>query len=435
MSEKLGLDSDRGASRPFLLQPSSAQVWVQALGRLLYQSGYGAIQFFIPLVFVNQVHLSATAVGFAVGCGSLAGVVGHLLGGYLADSPAYGRKRALLFAAILSLMAALMLVKTQALSLLLFVNLVMGISAGCYWTAADATVVDVTPGDQRQKAFAVLVLADNLGLGLGIWGGGRLLEAHQTLFLAGAMMLLLFLGLVQFGVAETQSASKKDGTVQGIMIALKDSALRLFFVVNVLFATYIAIISSTLPLYLTSRAAVGTTQTDISSQFTWWYIGLGALLQLPLVQVLGSLRQVSVLMISMLLWGLGFLLVWLSGMVIAAPIGMILSLGVFSIAGAAYKPFATAMVAELAPVSLRGIYLAISYQCWSIGYFIGPLLGGWALDQSTVVSHNAWLVVAATTLAGILLLFLLSRSRTLVTESVEQASLEQTQAPQINSGA
>ena len=435
MSEKLGLDSVC-ASRPFLLQPSSAQVWVQAVGRLLYQGGYGAIQFFIPLVFVNQVHLSATAVGFAVGCGSLAGVVGHLLGGYLADSPAYGRKRALLFAAILSLVAALMLVKTEALSLLLFVNLVMGVSAGCYWTAADATVVDVTPGEQRQKAFAILVLADNLGLGLGIWGGGRLLEAHQTLFLAGAIMLILFLMLVQFGVTETQAASEKKETMQGFVVALKDSALRLFFVVNVLFATYIALISSTLPLYFTNRvAAAGITQTDVSSQFTWWYVGLGALIQLPLVQVLGSLRQVSVLTISMLLWGLGFLLVWMSGLVATAPVGMILSLGVFSIAGAAYKPFAPTMVAELAPVSLRGIYLAISYQCWSIGYFIGPLLGGWALDQSAVVSHNAWLVAAATTLGGILLLFLLSR-QTLVTESVEdELVLEQSQAPQIDSGA
>ena len=428
MSEKLGLDSDRGASRPFLLQPSSAQVWVQALGRLLYQGGYGAIQFFIPLVFVNQVHLSATAVGFAVGCGSLAGVVGHLLGGYLADSPAYGRKRALLFAAILSLVAALMLVKTETLSLLLFVNLVMGVSAGCYWTAADATVVDVTPGEQRQRAFAILVLADNLGLGLGIWGGGRLLEAHQTLFFVGAIVLILFLVLVQFGVTETQSASEKKETMQGFVVALKDSALRLFFVINVLFATYIALVSSTLPLYFTNLVGAGTTQTDVSSQFTWWYVGLGALLQLPLVQVLGSLRQVSVLTISMLLWGLGFLLVWMSGLVAAAPVGMILSLGVFSIAGAAYKPFAPAIVAELAPVSLRGIYLAISYQCWSIGYFIGPLLGGWALDQSAVVSHNAWLIAAATTLGGILLLFLLSR-RTLVTKSVEDALvLEQSKA-------
>ncbi|MBD0345439.1 MAG: MFS transporter, partial [Coleofasciculus sp. Co-bin14] len=73
---------------PFLLQPASRQVWVQAIARSLYQAGYGSIQFFIPLIFVNQVGLSATTVGIGIGTGSLAGIVGHILGGYLADSPA-----------------------------------------------------------------------------------------------------------------------------------------------------------------------------------------------------------------------------------------------------------------------------------------------------------------------------------------------------------
>ncbi|MGB3205439.1 MAG: MFS transporter [Crinalium sp.] len=90
---------------PFLLQPASHKVWVQAIARSLYQAGYGSIQFFIPLIFVNQVGLSATSVGIGIGSGSLAGIVGHFLGGYLADSPAYGRKRALLFSAGLSILA------------------------------------------------------------------------------------------------------------------------------------------------------------------------------------------------------------------------------------------------------------------------------------------------------------------------------------------
>ena len=89
--------------RPFLLQPSSSQVWVQALARSLYQAGYGSIQFFIPLIFVNQLGFSATVVGLSMGIGALAGVLGHLLGGYLADSPKYGRKRTLLLSAGLSI--------------------------------------------------------------------------------------------------------------------------------------------------------------------------------------------------------------------------------------------------------------------------------------------------------------------------------------------
>jgi MFS family permease len=110
---------------PSLLPSLSRQVGVQAIGRTLYQAGYGSIQFFIPLIFVNQVGLSATTVGIGIGSGSLAGVVGHFLGGYLADSPSYGRKKTLLFSAMLSILAAFVLALTQNLPLLFIANLLM----------------------------------------------------------------------------------------------------------------------------------------------------------------------------------------------------------------------------------------------------------------------------------------------------------------------
>lgn len=86
-------------TRPFLLQSSSYQVWVQAIARFLYQAGHGSIHFFIPLIFVNQLGFSATIVGLGISIGSLAGVGGHVLGGYLTDSPKFGRKVTLLLSA------------------------------------------------------------------------------------------------------------------------------------------------------------------------------------------------------------------------------------------------------------------------------------------------------------------------------------------------
>ncbi|HEY9625386.1 MAG TPA: MFS transporter, partial [Crinalium sp.] len=188
-------------------QPTNRQVWVQAGGRSLYQVGYGIIQFYVPLIFVNQVGLSAAAVGIGVGSGSIAGVFGHLLGGYLADSPAYGRKRALLFSAGLSTVAALFLMQTRTLPMLILANLLLGLSAGCYWTAADASVIDVTTPERRHKAFAILVLADSLGGGVGVFGGSLLLAwapQPQWLFLSTSLIFLAFLALIQLAVVETR---------------------------------------------------------------------------------------------------------------------------------------------------------------------------------------------------------------------------------------
>ena len=404
---------------PFLLQPSSSQVWVQAAGRALYQAGYGSIQFFIPLIFVNHVGLSATAVGIGLGSGSLAGVVGHLLGGYLADSPKYGRKRTLLFSAVLSILAAFVLALTQNLPLLVIANLIMGLSAGCYWTAADAAVMDVTTPTQRHKAFAVLVLADSLGGGLGIWGGGILLSLAnraQTLFFVDSLILVMFLVLLLVASTETrQDNPEHSDTLQRFLVALSDRSLRVFILVNVLFTTYVALVNSVLPLYFTNVVAAsvpeaGASLGSVANLFTWCYVGVGAVLQLPLAQVLGSLLKVKILMIAILLWGTGFFLVWATGMVASLQlVWMIAALSVLSIATAIYKPFAPALISELAPEGFRAVYIAISYQCWSLGYFIGPVLGGWAMDQSRTITHHFWIVAAIASICGLLILQVLGQ--------------------------
>ncbi len=411
--------------KPFLLQPSSYQVWAQASARFLYQAGYGTIQFFIPLIFVNQLNFSATVVGIAMGSGALAGVVGHFLGGYLADSPRYGRKRTLSFSALLSILAAIALAFLPNLPMLIVANLLMGLSAGCYWTAADAAVIDVTPPKEHQKAFAVLVLADSIGSGLGILSGGIILSlvtSAQTLFLIAGLILLVFLILIQVAIADShRDANEHSDPLQGFNLALKDNSLQVFMLINVLFTTYIALVSSTLPLYFTNFVLTGISQTtsdaesslvSVANLFTWCYVGIGAVLQLPLVQVLISLLNVQVLTISMLLWSAGFVLVWVTHLMPSIAIaGTIAAFAVLSIAGAIYKPFAPALIAELAPKSLRAVYLAISYQCWSIGYFVGPILGGWAMDRSPEIAHDLWIATAISCFFGLFMLHILRLKR------------------------
>ncbi|MEC4815830.1 MAG: MFS transporter [Scytonema sp. PMC 1069.18] len=412
-------------AKPFLLQPSSYQVWMQALARLLYQAGYGNFQFFIPLIFVNQLGFSATVVGISVASGSLTGILGHFLSGYLVDSPKYGRKQTLLFSAEVSIVGAVVLAVRPNLSMLIIANLLIGLGAGFYWTAADASVIDVTPREQRQKAFAILTLADNLGGGLGILGGGILLSQVaqvQTLFLISGIILLAFLILIQITLKETRPQDVTEHSdseiLQGFALAVRDKSLQLFAIVNVLFTTYIALVNSTIPLYFTNYVGNAIPQAtlkveasliSVANLYTWCYIGIGTVLQFPLVQILSSFLNVRVLMISMLLWGGGFFLVWSAHLDPSISFfAMIVAFGVLSSASAIYKPFAPAIIAEIAPESLRGVYLAISYQCWSIGYFIGPSLGGWAMDRAPI-AHLLWIGTALSTLFGIVMLYVLNQ--------------------------
>ena len=402
------------------LQIENHQIWVQALGRSLCQIGYGLIFFYLPLVFVNRIGMSATAVGLSLGLSSLAGVLGHIAGGILVDSPQVGRKATLSLSVILGTVVSFFLAVTSSLPMLIAASLLLGLSVGFYWTAADAAVMDVTGTEDRHQAFAIMSVAENLGVGVGILGGGLMLtlvnRTPQLLFVGCGVIFLAFLAILHLTMTETrQPHTIHDESTHGILIALKDKSLIIFVLANVLFTTYIALVTSTLPLYFTNfipnLAIQGTgAVADTATLFTWGYIGVGALLQLPIAHLFKSCPRVRVLMIAMLTWAAGFVLIWFTGAVSNVQFAWeIFALCLLSIASVIYKPFAAAIVAELAPPSLRGAYVAISSQCWALGYFIGPILGGWSMDQPAAIAHGSWLVIATSTVFGLAILFLFER--------------------------
>src|SRR4028119_386163 len=90
----------------------SYQVWILAAGRLLSQIGSGFTLFYAPIFFVNQVGLSATAVGIGLGSGSITGVIGRFLGGSFADSKSWGRRPTLLLSAAVCAIASVILALT-----------------------------------------------------------------------------------------------------------------------------------------------------------------------------------------------------------------------------------------------------------------------------------------------------------------------------------
>lgn len=387
------------------LQLSNRQVQVQALGRFLSQISYGLLSFYIPILFVNQVGLSATSVGFALSLCAITEVGGHFVGASLADSPRFGRKVVLSLAAASGIVVALMLMVAQVLWLLALASMVLGISLGCYWTASGAAVMDATTTEDRSQAFAVMGVAEYLGIGLGVLGGSALLtwvdESPRLLFGGCGAMFAVFWLLMHLRMTnDYPSRSPQERSEQRWITALQDKALVVFMLANVFFTTYVALVSSTIPLYFTNFLAgndpiPGVSVGSAAGLFTGCYIGVGAVLQLPTTSLLTPLRRIFVLMGAMVLWAVGFALLWAAGTFAESQfVWAIVALCLLSLASVAYKPFFVATVSDLAPPHLRATYVAVSSQCWTIGYFIGPLLGGWAMDQSSLVAHRFWLAVA-----------------------------------------
>ncbi|MGB6299065.1 MAG: MFS transporter, partial [Rivularia sp. (in: cyanobacteria)] len=138
--------------RSKLLPTIDTQIWILAIGRLLSEVGTGFTLFYAPIFFVNQIGLSATTVGIALGSSSISGVVGRILGGSLADSQFWGRRRTLLLSAAISAIGSLVLAATNDFVTLVIGNLISGLGVGLYWPATEAVVADLTNSKNSREA-------------------------------------------------------------------------------------------------------------------------------------------------------------------------------------------------------------------------------------------------------------------------------------------
>jgi len=424
-------------SSVFHLPQFDRQVWILSIGRLLSQIGNGFTLFYAPIFFVNQVGLSATAVGLALGMGSIAGVIGRFLGGTLADAPNFGRKKTLILSAAISALADVALVLSNNLPVLLLGNILMGLGIGLYWPATEAIVADLTTPVQRNEAFAITRLADTTGLGLGVVLGGLLISAtgnYRALFAIDGISFVVFLVVIYLAITNKQQKfyHQEVSLAQSWGIALRDHLFLIFLLVNILFTTYLAHINSIMPLYF-SNFVTGFSQGKISFLFSF-HIVLAALLQMPIARFLNRFSRTRALIFSMLLWGIGFILIWLTGFVPTGNfIWAILAMAVLSIATVAYNPAASSLVVELAPEQSRGVYLSLNSQCWAIGYFISPVLGGWVLERSTLLpsqeSHFLidifWLVNALSIILGILVLMYLGKEMRIKKNSLKNNEIKE----------
>lgn len=399
------------------------QVWILAFGRFLSEVGTGFTLFYAPIFFVNHVGLSATAVGFALGSASISGVVGRILGGSFSDSQFWGRRKTLLLSAAISAIASLVLASANDFLVLIIGNLLSGMGQGLYWPANESVVADLTATEQRHEAYAITRLADNLGMGMGVVLGGLLISttgAYRALFIIDAISFAVFFGVVYFAIKETYRPVDARSAVSlksSWLIALSDRRLLVYVLINVIFTTYVSQLQSTLPLYLKNFVSLresksGFTEVVISGIFGW-HLALAIITQLPIARSLRRFSHTQALSFSALMWALGFILVWVTGVAASNQLmWAILALGLFALAIVSYTPFASALVTDLAPPSQLGVYFSMSSLCWAAGYFIGPPLGGWALDKTPIFANNFWLGLALS--VGILLLILSYLDRLLI---------------------
>ncbi|MFE4108000.1 MFS transporter [Almyronema epifaneia] len=390
------------------------EVWILAAGQLLLFIGQGFTLVYAAIYFVNTLGFSPTQVGLALGSGGISGTLGRFWAGNAIDSPRFGRRVTLLVAAAIAALGSFCLAFASTFALLVAGNLLLGLGISLYWPATLAVTTDLTPAAHLTEAMALTRLADNLGLGLGAFIAGQYIAwggDYPVLFICKGLAYLVF-ALVIFGaIAETHPRHPPSPHLwQNWAAALRDRCFITYLLANLFFTTYAAQLSSTLPLYLANFLPGGNTETGFSEQvisyFFVWHALLKIGLQLPITRWLRAVPQVNILLGSLGLWSISFCFIWLAGVVSVNSLGVVLvAFASVAFAEILYAPSASALVGNLAPERLRGVYFSLESECWAIGFLVGPAVGGWALDQPNQIGLNFWLMlVGSAAIAGGLLL-------------------------------
>lgn len=400
---------------PSLLSSIHPQVRVLAIGRFLSEIGTGFTLIYAPIFFVSQIGLSTTSVGFGLASASFSGFAGRICGGALTDSPYWGHRRTLLLATAISAIGSLVLAMSSNLVTVVIGNLIYGLGIGLYWPATEAVVADSSAKDNRREAFALTRLADHLGLAIGLVSAGLLvtiIRSYRWLFVVDAISFVVFFVVLYVAMekadAPPSQQSQQTQNLGAWLVALSDRPFIIYIAVNILFTIYISQIHSTLPLYFKNFITVGEsqgfTESTVSTLFAC-HLVLVIIFQLPLTNLLKRYSHTLTLSVSAVLWAIGFSLIWVTGKLPSHQLICVsLALGILAMASVAYTPSAASLVTDLAPESQRGIYFSINSLCWAVGAFIGSPLGGWALDQSPIITNNFWLGFVASVAIAITIL-------------------------------
>ncbi|NJK28190.1 MAG: MFS transporter [Coleofasciculaceae cyanobacterium SM2_3_26] len=420
--------------------PLRQEIWILAVGRLLLHLGQGFTLVYASVFFVNQLGFSATQVGIAMGSGSIVGVLGRFLAGSLSDAPFCGRKGTLVLATLACALASFCLAATQSFLTLMVGNLLLGLGIGLYWPAALASVADYTTVGDRNEAYAVTRLADSIGMGTGALLAGQAIAMsgnYRALFVAQGISYFVVLALIYWTISEAKAPHQKEPqAARQWLQALRDRAMIVWLGANVFFTTYDALVTAAMPLYLTNFVPGGRTDTGLGEQIVgflfFWHIFVKAIAQMPIARWLSRFAYADAVLLSLIFWSSGFIFTWMTGVVPAwALVPAAVAMALLALAKTIYLPAAASLVSDLAPETSRGVYFSLESQCWALGYFVGPTLGGWALDRSPAVCKGFWLAIAASAVLSVgILLYLkreLDRRQTEVSPNLKPATHPQVQ--------
>jgi MFS family permease len=366
---------------------------------------------FFALYITQKFDVGMTEAGALLGIFSISGFFGSMLGGALTDR--IGRKALLLFGLVFSAASSVSMGLVNVYVVFFPLVVVVGLLSDIAWPAQSAMVADMLPEDQRAEGFGMLRVARNVSWMVGPTIAGFLAaQSYLLLFILDAITSIVTAAIIYRLIPETMPERSPEAEVEslaqtfrGYLRGLADGSFTSFLVISMIMNLVYVQLYSTFSVYLRDVHGIPTQ-------------GYGFLMSMNATLVV--LAQFSITRwtkrhpeMIMLTLGSAFYLVGFSsfGFVSAYSmfaVGMVL----VTVGEMIVIPVAQALVAKLAPIEMRGRYMATFAMAWTIPSAVGPWAAGVILD--TYNPNWVWYLsgcLLAFAVAGFLMLHVRLRER------------------------
>jgi MFS family permease len=349
--------------------------WLLWIGTLVNRLGSFVIPF-LTLYLTQRRGLPVSQAALMVSLFGAGSFTSALIGGELADR--LGRRPVMLLSFLLAPLNMIALGLAQPLALLAALTFTQGLLTDLYRPAVSAAIADLVPSEDRPRAFGYLYWAINLGFAIAPVLAGLMARLDYFLLFVGDAATTFAFGLIVLaGVRETRPAEARAASKAPLrqrIGQLRSSPLMLLFCgLALAFGIIYMQAHVTLPVDMAAHG-LGPEQYGLAIAVNGVLI---VLLGLPASHAAGRWPRYGAMAVAALLAGAGF---GLTGLASSLPL-FGLSIGVWTLGEIAASTIAPAIVADLSPVELRGLFQGAYGAAWGLSAFAGPLLGGWVYQH------------------------------------------------------
>jgi MFS family permease len=363
------------------IQGYSRSFWLIFAGMLINAIGGSMVWPFMTIFMRQRLEVPLTTVALLLTINSVAGLAMLSVAGPAVDR--FGRRIAMVASL---LMGALTMVGLNAVATFGLAAILMVINGGfspLLRVGANAMIADLVEPERRARAYALVRMAANFGVAIGPAVGGfvtGISYAFAFYCAAGVQLLVGFLLLffLQESVPARQEGQSASGRA-GYAVLLGDRPFLYFCAIYTLAGLAYSMLMILLPVYVKENFGVRESQYGFIMATN---AAMVVVFQFAVTRVTERFRPWGVLAVGALFYALGTgSVAWGSNFW-----AFLLSMVVLTVGEMIMIPTSTTLTASLAPVDMRGRYMAIYHLTWGLAVGIGPVLGGLLNDHIAPVA-------------------------------------------------